>query len=276
MSERQKTQIKLKGHPHFPVSTEAAMVTTDELEKYVNTLFSNVFKDYVGCSVYCDVNSNPNRVSMPTNHAHPVQVDLFFKLLPNHREEDGLVAFKSISDKVAEDYAPQPGRRNFSAAIMGYNELFSSNKSATITQDGIDIFRSMLWMEVARGLPMEPTAKDFNNKNIVVESSTTSGTTSYMTAQTQIVIYNVVQFVDINSIMDTLFGSPKDSPKEYIVIPIKPIISMQNPMQIMQKNSKWLFNVNRVDAKSIMDKCNELGKFNIGGGLNITQETMPI
>ena len=276
MSERQKTRINLKRHPQFPVSTEAAMVTTDELEKYVNTLFSNVFKDYVGCNVYCDTNSDPRRASLPANPAHPVQVDLFFKLIPNHSADDGIVAFKSISDKVIEDYSPQPGRMNFSSAIMGHNELFSSNKSAVITQDGIDVFSSMLWMEIARGLPRDPSAKDFNNRNIVVESSTANGVTSYMTAQTQIVIYNVVQFVDINSIMDTLFGSTKEEPKEYMVIPIKPIIAMQNPMQVMQRNQKWLFNVNRVDTRSILDKCNELGRFNIGGGLNITQDTMPI
>lgn len=277
MSEkREKTTIKLASHPDFPATNQSALMTSSDLARYTNTLFKSVFDDYSGCKVYIDQFMNSNSDQSQMTASHPVQVELYFALGSSNSDNKKIQAFRPITDTIREQHIG--GKMNYIERTMGHNIAITQNKSSEITQEGIDIIGSMLWFEVASRTSMNPTAKEFNNLGIVVEGSTTQGQTPYMTPSTQKIIYNIVKFVDINSILNMLFGATDEdgNPVIYQTAPIKPIIPMQNNTGFIMPNAieqKWLFNVSRLNQQRMADLCNELGAYNVTNGMNIYTET---
>ena len=209
-------------------------MTSYDLSKHVNALMSRIFTDYAGCRVYVDQSQTANGYQMMDPN-HPVHVDLYFALGKQKNPTDKTVyAFRQISDQVKE--AAGAGKSNYVAACIGHNVAVTQNKSSEITQEAMDILGSMLWYNVAMGLSAKPSAKEFNNKGIVVEASTTQGNTPYMTPNTQKIVYNIVRYVDINSILNTLFTDEEEEEQLiYQVTPIKPIIPM--PTDLTREHS---------------------------------------
>ena len=266
---KQKTKITLGEHPDFPVTNDCAIMTSQDLAKHTNALFSRIFADYSGCKIIMDQQQDPNTMQMILNQNHPIQVELYFALGKSSDDSKTLYAFKPITDKVKEHSVG--GKMNFVEMCMGHNIAITQNKSSEVTQEAIDIFSDMLWYEVATRTSTNPSAKEFANLGIVAEASTLQGQTPYMTPNTQKLVYNVVKFVDINSILSMLFGGAEDGTQMiYQVIPIKPIVNLQG-VQMMPNASeqKWLFNVMRINPQNLSDLFNELGAYNVTGGMNI-------
>lgn len=266
---RKKATINLAKHPDFPATNDCAIMTSQDLAKHTNALFSRVFADYAGCKIIMDQQQDPNTMQLVLNQNHPVQLELYFALGNSTDENKKLYAFKPISDKVKEQSVG--GKMNYIERCMGHNIAITQNKSSEITQDAIDIFSSMLWYEVAMRTSANPSPKEFNNLGIVVEATTVQGQTPYMTPNTQKYVYNVVKFVDINSVLAMLFGNADDgSQMIYQVVPIKPIINTAMLQMIPNTNEqKWLFNVMRINQQNISDLFNELGAYNVTNGINI-------
>lgn len=274
--EREKVQIKIDQHPDFQATSDSSLKTSMDLSKIINALFRGTFADYTGCRVFVDTNMNANAESYPLNNVHPVQVELYF--IAGAKAQDGkLLAFQPIVDKIAAEYKPGKGVMNYTQATLGYNAVMQTNKSCELTQGAIDIFQNMLYREVAMQLGADPTAEAFAKIGAVVEKPTTTGATPYMSTSTQVVVYNMIRLIDINSILDLIYSKPEESKKIYNVVPIKPTAMISGQVAPMmnvgiEPDQRWLFNVTRIDQANFLDKCNELGNFNIGAGLNICTE----
>lgn len=266
---KQKTKIGLAEHPDFPVTNDCAIMTSQDLARHTNALFSRIFADYSGCKIIMDQQQDPNTMQLVLNQNHPIQVELYFALGNSADDTKKLYAFRPITEKVKDRSVG--GKMNYVEMCMGHNIAITQNKSSEVTQDAIDIFSTMLWYEIATRTSVNPTAKEFANLGIVAEASTFQGQTPYMTPSTQKLVYNVVKFVDINSIMSMLFGDAEDgSPMIYQVVPIKPIVNLQGVQMIPNMaEQKWLFNVTRINQQNLSDLFNELGAYNVTGGMNI-------
>lgn len=273
--EREKVQIKIDQHPDFQATSDSSLKTSMDLSKIINALFRGTFADYTGCRVFVDTNVNTN-ADYILNNLHPVQVELYF--IAGAKAQDGkLLAFQPIVDKIADEYKPGKGVMNYTQATLGYNAVMQTNKSCELTQGAIDIFQNMLYREVAMQLGGNPTAEAFAKVGAVVEKPTTTGATPYMSTSTHVVVYNMIRLVDINSILDLIYSKPEESKKIYNVVPIKPTAMISGQVAPMmnvgvEPDQRWLFNVTRIDQANFLDKCNELGNFNIGAGLNICTE----
>lgn len=274
-NEREKVKLTIDQHPDFQATSDSSLKTSVDLSKIINALFRGTFADYVGCRIFVDTNANIGMESNPLSNMHPVQVELYF--LAGAKAQDGkLLAFQPIMDKIAQEYKPGKGAMNYTQATLGYNAVMQTNKSCELTQGAIDIFQTMLFREVAMQLGSNPTAAAFAERGVVVEKPTTSSATPYMTPTTQVVVYNMVRCIDINSLLDFIYSKPEESKKIYNVVPIKPttmINGQAQPINVgVEPDQRWLFNVMRLDQRNFLDKCNELGNFNIGTGLNICTE----
>lgn len=275
--ERKKVRVNLAEHPEFPATNECAVMTSQDLAKHVNALFNRIFADYAGCKIIIDQQGDPNSQQLVLNGAHPVQLELIFALGNSYDEHSKkLYAFRPITDKIKEQHVAG-GKMNYIERCIGHNISITQNRSSEITQDGVDIFSSMLWYDLARKLSPNPSVKEFNNLRIVAEGTSTQSQTPYMQSNTQKYVYNIVHGVDINSVIAMLFGSDSDGlPMVYNVVPIKPIINaMQMIPNVQQQNieQKWLFNVLRYNQQTISDLLNELGAYNVNQGLSYYSET---
>lgn len=266
---KQKTKIGLAEHPDFPVTNDCAIMTSQDLARHTNALFSRIFADYSGCKIIMDQQQDPNTMQLVLNQNHPIQVELYFALGNSADDTKKLYAFRPITEKVKDRSVG--GKMNYVEMCMGHNIAITQNKSSEVTQDAIDIFSTMLWYEIATRTSVNPTAKEFANLGIVAEASTFQGQTPYMTPNTQKLVYNVVKYVDINSILSMLFGDAEDgSPMIYQVVPIKPIVNLQGVQMVPNMaEQKWLFNVTRINQQNLSDLFNELGAYNVTGGMNI-------
>lgn len=265
--KRKKTTINLAEHPEFPATNDCSIMTSQDLAKHVNALFRRVFADYAGCKVILDQKQDQSTGQLILDQNHPIQLELYFALGKTDNDKK-IYAFKPITDKVKEQSVN--GKMDYIEKCMGHNITITQNKSSEITQDAIDILSSMLWYNVATRISLNPTAKEFNNLGIVVEATTVQGQTPYMTPNTQKFVYNVVQFVDINSVLAMLFGGSEDgSNMIYQVVPLKPIATMPGVQMIPNTTEqKWLFNVTRINQQNLSDLFNKLGAYNMTNGIN--------
>jgi hypothetical protein len=203
---------------------------------------------------------------------HPVQVQLYFAVGKENKGSSRIQAFKLLSEKVAEETKTE-GRMNFVASITGFNMAITQNKCCEITQDAIDIFEPLLWYELTRKMN-EPTAKMFNERGIIAESSNTAQPSMYG-MQPRKTVFNIVNFVDINAVLHTLYGDgPDGSLYQYQVIPVKPISFINNFSATGYQNQeqRWLFSVNRLDAQNVYNLCEEVGTIP-GGAINFVTDT---
>lgn len=277
--KREKTKITIPGHPEFPVTNDGAIMTSTDISKHVNALFKRIFADYAGCRVFVDQTQDPSMQQLALSQAHPVQLELYFTLGKPVDTDKRLVAFRQLTDKARESAGNTKGRMNYIQMAMGYNVAVTNNKSSEITQEAIDVLGDMLWYDVAMNMSMNPSAKEFNNKGIIVEASTTDngspyGGAPYLTPNTQRIVYNIVRCIDINSVLALLFSDDDNDPMIYNVTPLKPVIPTMNGFNVPNiTEQKWLFSVNRINKQNFYDLCNELGTFNTTGGLNICTDS---
>lgn len=77
MTETRKATINLAKHPDFPATNDCAIMTSQDLAKHTNALFSRVFADYAGCKIIMDQQQDPNTMQLVLNQNHPVQLELY-------------------------------------------------------------------------------------------------------------------------------------------------------------------------------------------------------
>lgn len=252
--KRDKTILNIQDKVEFPKTNDCSLMTSKTLGKYVNTLFSSIFADYSGCKVYPAQDSAYAQV-------HPVLVDLVFTVGKPIHQNNKILAFKQISEIIKEKYNTG-SRRNIASIVCGYNMAMSTSKSTEITQEAIDILLPMVWFDVANHMSNDPTPEQFS-KRIVMETSTPNHVGNMNIQPSQRNIYNVVRWIDINSILYTLFGGKDESPYLYQTTPVKPIGFGAMPNMVgTGAEIKWLFSVNRLDKKNLDDLYNELGLYN--------------
>ena len=273
--ERTKATFELVEKPAFPKTHDGAMLTSNDLSKHINALMSRIFADYAGSRVFVDQSGSQgldgSQISL--NMRHPVQVELFFGI-GNYVESDKKIyAFRPITDSI-KAAAGTNAANSYLARAIGHNVAISQNRSSEITEEGIDILSEMLWYEIYSQLPNNPNPKDFSKRGIVVEASTAQPASPYMSQANKPIIYNVVRFMDINSILSKLFDD-EDRKMWYQVAPIKPISTI-GPNGYVVPNTvdqKWLFNITRLDQEQFLDLCNEIGTFNASAGINMVTDS---
>ena len=250
---RQKSTFEVKEKVAFPETTSGNITTNTVIATYVNTMFSKIFSDYHGCRIITDVSQGN------INNAHPVKVELIFK---NGAPDDATKfrCFEPITSK-PQNPIKTSGRMNFVAASIGYSQMIKTNRVAQITQDGIDIISKYLYFEVANTLGNEPSQGTFDAKGITAEAidnkpnMMTSNQIYPGVAASTGEVFNVINFVDINKILQELF---EDSDTyQYMVVPIKSIFSA-SMYGITGGGDKWLLNINRINTKQLNDLIAEL------------------
>lgn len=264
--KREKTVLKIDNKIEFPKTSDSSLMTSQTLGKYVNTLFSSMFADYSGCKVY------PTHVQDAAYaQAHPVTVDLIFTVGKPIGQNGKILAFKQVSDIIKEKYSTG-AKKNISSIVCGYNMAVGTSKSTEITQEAIDLLFPMVWFDVAYHMSNDPTPEQFSKK-IVMETSTPSNVGNMNIQPSQRNIHNVVRWIDINSILYTLFGSGKDSPYMYQTVPVKPIGFGATPnMPGTGADIKWLYSITRIDKKNLFDLCNDLGMYDGNEYMNMCTE----
>ena len=272
MSNKKKAKINVEVHPEFPATSDSCIMTSTDLARHVNSLMNGIFADYAGCKVLLDQQADPVTGNLVFDQYHPVRVELYFAF-GEGKDTDKCYAFRPITDRLKDQHIG--GKMNYIERCLGHNIAITQNKSAEITQDGIDIISSILRYDVSVGLSANPSPKEFANRGIVAEATSYQGNTPYVMPNTQKLIYNVINYTDINSILNVLFGNAENgSPMVYQTIPIKPVIMNNSAMIVPNANEqKWLFNVSRINQQNLADKLNELGAYNITSGMNIITET---
>ena len=270
-----KATLNFKSKPKFPATNDNMLITSKDLCKYINTLMSNIFADFAGSKVYVDQGTTDvNGMAVPMNPAHPVQIELYFNLVQHDENEKRIYAFRSIVDSVKEAAGHTGKGKSYIAQVLGHNMAITQNKSSEITEDAMDILGQMLWYDVASRMSNKPTAKEFAKKGIYIEASTSAANTPYMNQlNNQRVVYNIVRFVDINSILSMLFDDEGEK-LFYQVVQIKPIMPVVGGyvVPVAGADQKWLFNVFRINQEKFADLCNELGAFSTGNGMNIVTD----
>lgn len=272
MAEKQRAKLQIKEHPEFPTTNSLAVMSSRDLCKYVNSVFSKLFVDWAGSIVHVE----PSNASIGLN---PIQLSIFFKLGPVQTNPEGkLVAFKPISEASDVKANPAAGRkRNYIQMTTNHNYIMTHNKSAVMTQEAIDIFTPLLEYGVARQLSANPTSAEFENRGIFVES--VPNAQFYGSVAPRPTVYLAVQFVNIDSFFKTLFTKEDEEDTAYYqTTPIKPIIPMNmyqgvvQPQQ-QQAEQRWLFNVAKLNYTNVMAKCNELGIFQSTNGINMISDS---
>lgn len=263
--DNKKLVLQLEDQPEFPATNDGALITSYKLSKYINTLFSQIFVDYSGCIVYTD-QSNQNGIAMLNNN-HPVQLELYFVTEYSKPENDNRIqAFEHIRDSVKHQFNTGEGRTNFLEKAIGHNATITQNKTYMITKDAIDIIAPLLWNEYMYKLSNNPQATEFAKRGITVESTIPKQSGNFYNPAPQTIVYNIIRFTDVNSILQILF-SKKDDEFVYNVVPVKPL--SQIGYQFPNQDRKWLFMIYRINQKNLYDMCNEIGQFNSTNGLNI-------
>lgn len=263
-NNNEKSIITISEHPDFPVTNDCALLTSYKVSKYINTLFHNVFNDYAGSVLYVDQSS--------FNNYHPVQVELYFAMdFSSNENDDNLKpnAFARLTDNLKNKYRPNEEKTNFLEQVVGYNAMITQNKTCVITQEGIDMITPLLWRDVNGGLPNNPKPEIFAKKGITVESVVPRQTHNYQIQPQQNIVYSIIRFVDINSILSLLFGETNEG-YVYQISPIKPLTA-QTP-QLPNVDLKWLFAVHRINQRNFSDLCNDIGQLSYTNGLNMYTE----
>ena len=251
---RQKATFKITEKVQFPETTSGNITTNTVLATYVNTMFSKIFSDYHGCRIITDVSQGQ------VNNLHPIKVELIFR---NGAPDDPnkFKCFEPLTVKQKQDPIKTNGRMNFVASSVGYNQMIKTNKVAQITQDGMDIITNYLYHDISRTLGNEPNQDIFSKKGIVTEAidnkvSNLSSNQIYpnLVANTG-EVFNIINFVDINKILQELF---EDSDTyQYMVVPIKSIFQA-SMYGVTGGGDKWLLNVMRINTKQLNDLIGEL------------------
>lgn len=250
---RAKTKISGIETINFPSTCDGALVTTRDLMKKVNTFFGNIFADYKGCNINVDINADPKDPQAGLNMNHPVTVDLFFA--PTNDDDDSKIkGFNIIAGKKVEK---TEGKMNYLARVSAYNNALTENKTTCITQDAVDILYDLLWYEIKKVMSENCTPKNFNDRGISVESSSSS--TDAFGNVTSKIVYGVVRYIDINEILHLIYGNDEDSRCFYKTTPIRPIVPMYAGMAPSQMTVKWILLINRMNENNMRDVLNELG-----------------
>ena len=251
---RQKATFSVKEKVQFPETTSGNITTNTVIATYVNTMFSKIFSDYHGCRIITDISNGQ------VNNLHPVKVELIFR---NGATDDPskFKCFEPIVVKQKHDPIKSNGRMNFVSASIGYNQMIKTNKVAQITQDGIDIISQYLYYDISKTLGPEPDQDIFNKKGIVVEAidNKVSNLTSNQIYPNLVAnsgeVFNIVNFVDINKVLQELF---EDSDRyQYMVVPIKSIFQA-SMYGVAGGGDKWLLNIMRINTRQLNDLIAEL------------------
>lgn len=247
--EKERIKAVLEVEPvDFPGTTESAYMSTITLSKYVNSIFRNAFKDYVGCKIYPIFND-------AYTMRHPVRCDLIFSLGSDNLTGAKLAAFKPVADPVKAQIGG--ARANYTDMISSHNARIRNLNCAEITQDAIDIFHPLLWNELAK--TTNETSKAYQDKGIVKEQSTSvpySATTEIVTP--------VISYIDITNIWKVLCSPAKDDKDEYMVTPVRSIAAMNPAIQQQayyngQAVENYLYQISKINRDDFMDLMNEVG-----------------
>lgn len=256
-----KTKISNLTHMEFPSTLNGSFLTTTDVSKYVNTLFSKIFADYKGCVITIDQSADPNNPQVQMSQNYPVQCQLYFAVGESDPDDKRLRAFELMTEanKVPEKTKDS---MNFIARTMSYQMAMTQNKTCCVTQDAVDILSELLWYDVKRNIPKDPTPKVFNERGIALETCTsnTSQQNMFVPVDNGRIIYGVIRYIDLAEIFHLLFGDDEDSRCYYQVMPVKPVVPMMPGMTpMMTSEQKWLVCVNKLSEKGVRDLMTELG-----------------
>lgn len=237
---------------NIPKTTEAALMSTVTLSKYVNTLFNGVFKDYTGCKVYPVLNDIYSA-------RHQVRCDLYFTLGSDNLMGAKIAAFKPIANGVKSTIG---AKANYTEVIMQHNARLRSLNSAVITQDAIDIIHPLLWFELAA--QTKETAEAYSKKGIIKEQSTPLPYNDRSQMVTP-----VISFADIDSIISTIeHGCTLDKKTgrrfdDHYITPVRSISSIANQQYMYQQAQtgveNYLYQISKIDKAQLNDLANEIG-----------------
>lgn len=267
-----KTKITGLSTINFPSTMDGAVLTTTDISKYVNTLFSKLFADYTGCIIKIDQSATPNNPQNQLNERHPVLCDLYFTVGAPKGDDNRLRAFDIIGHDSSNEEAPKKkNRMNFVSRMEVFQMAMTENKTSVITQDAVDIIQDLLWYELKSNMPKEVTPKVFNERGIAVETVTSGSVNGNMFGNTNEnkIVYGVIRFIDINEILHLIFGDEENSRCHYEVRPVRPTASMYAGAGMMPNmqmgEQKWLLYVNKLNEKGIRDILTELGTAPVAG-----------
>ena len=227
------------------VFASTALITTQQLAKRVNKLFSTAFVDYYGCVIYRltgQGNQNMNQQFM---------VELHFKPL-----NAGAV---DPSDSRVRAFKPVTENTDGPALLNGLRSIYAPYTQSTnfeITQDGSEILSEFMFTGLVD--PFKPASY----KGAVQEYQTAP---SYM-GNGPIMIR--VQQLDLAKLVKKIYGykSKEGTKLEYSVAPHLPVNGANFQNANIPGNANWWVMITPIDVDKMTETASQLGFIPAGNG----------
>lgn len=203
------------------------LVTTDQLCRIVNKLFTAQLPEYAGCRIYVD--------------GYRTMTDLFFSEQPANTDfANGKI--RMIIRK--SELAKRPSS-NFVQSMQSYN---SRNKDSVyeLTEEGKQVL-------------FEFINRDMFGKNNNINWKSCAKEVSDNTITAMNCIYMMVS-VDISKIMEKIYGkkAKNDSRYYYDVYPARPLMTVPGSNGNFHTVS-WLFNITQINDKELQNAMQQAG-----------------
>ena len=227
------------------VFASTALITTQQLGKRINKLFSTAFVDYFGCVVYRltgQGNQNMNQQFMVELHFKPLSAGA---VDPN---ETKVRAFKPVTENT-----------DGPALLNGLRSIYAPYTQSTnfeITQDGAEILSEFMFTGLVD--PFKPASY----KGCVQEyqsAPTWSGNGPIMIRVMQL---------DLAKLVKKIYGykSKEGTKLEYSVTPHLPVNGANFQNANVPGNANWWVMITPIDVDKMTDTASKLGFIPVGNG----------
>ena len=226
----------------------SALMTTQQLAKRINKLFSTAFVDYYGCVIY-RVTGQGNM-----NFNQQFSVELHFKPL-----DAGAV---NPSDNRVRAFKPVTENSNNPALLNGLRAIYPSQNQTTkfeITQDGSEILSEFMLSGLID--PFKPASY----RGSIAEYQTGP---SYMGMGSGPIMIRVMQ-LDLTKLVKKIFGSKsKENTKlEYSVVPHMPVNGANYQNANVPGTANWWVMITPIDVDKMTETASQLGFIPVGNGV---------
>ena len=244
-------QLNVTDHEKFESIAATTMMTTQQIAKRINKLFSTAFVDYHGSIVYC-TSGNGN-----TGNSQQFMVELHFKpVAVGAADTNGRVrAFKPVEEAVAGN--------DIVAGLKSIYGNFRTSARFALTEEGAQILSEFMLPGLDNGKDIDAWKPSSYNgvKFEYIDAS--------MYGQSPVMVK--ISGLDLIKIIRKIFGTKNGigNNVDYGVIPYGPVNPNINN-QMVQNAANWRVMIMQIDAGKTWDFAAEMGYIPSGNGSIVT------
>lgn len=245
-SKRKRIIIDSEPLP-FVETTSTSLTTTTELAMKINTILKSIFRDYHGCDIVVDNNSN-------------IGITLVFRVLNDiNKDDEKQQIFTFVDEKKGSGIV---GKINLINSINDANQRHSK-----LTDTGAELIYDMLAEPVRRNMsPFKPNTID----KIIGE---TIEQIQYSATQN---VYCSVPGIDINRILGILFGSKSNNEGQiYYSIEVKrPVFPQGAAGLVPSSRTSYIIELKKMTARKYNEAMSKIGAVPLNGAIAAITDTM--